>query len=105
MRAWLLVAAVVGTTVVGDTMQAWGVRRGGRAGAAVIALSIAAMAASFFAFISLLSIADLTFAVPATASYIVLDTISARWVLKERVDWRRWAGAGLIACGVAMLAL
>ncbi len=105
MKTWLLVAAVVGTTVVADTLQAWGVRRGGRSGALAVALSIAAMAASFFAFLSLLSVADLTFAVPATASYIVLDTMTARWLLRERVDWRRWSGAALIAAGVALLAL
>jgi len=63
------------------------------------------MALSFFAFMKLLSIADLSFAVPATAASFVLDTILARVLLKEAVDIRRWAGAGLIACGVALLAV
>lgn len=105
MTAWMLVGAVVLTNVVGDTLQAWGVRRGGSRGAFAIALSIVAMAASFFSLLKLLAVADLSFAIPATASYIVLDTVSARIFLRERVDARRWAAAGLVACGVAMLAL
>lgn len=105
MTAWVLVGAVVLTNVTGDTLQAWGVRRGGFPGGAAIALSIGAMAASFFSLLKLLAVADLSFAIPATASYIVLDTISARIFLRERVDARRWLAAGLVACGVAMLAL
>ncbi len=104
MRAWLLVGAVVFSTVAADMLQAWGARRGGRKGTLAIALSIGAMAASFFAFLDLLSIADLTFAVPATAASIVLDTIAARFVLRERVDRRRWVAAALVTCGVVMLA-
>lgn len=105
MSTWLLVAAVVLANVAGDTLQAWGVRRGGGTGGAAIALSIAAMAASFFSLLRLLAVSDLSFAIPATAAYIVLDTFSARMFLRERVDARRWLAVGLVACGVAMLAL
>jgi drug/metabolite transporter (DMT)-like permease len=105
MSSWALVAAVVCANVVGDTLQAWGVRRGGFPGGAAIALSIGAMAASFFSLLRLLAVADLSFAIPATASYMVLDTVSARTILHERVDARRWLAVGLVACGVAMLAL
>ena len=63
------------------------------------------MAVSFFAFLKLLTIADLSFAVPASAASFVLETILARALLKEQVCLRRWAGAGLVACGVALLAL
>lgn len=104
MTKWLLVAVVVFSTVAADMCQAWGARRGGRKGAAAIAVSIAIMAASFFAFLSLLAMADLSFAVPATAASIVLDTIAARYILRERVDRRRWLAAALVACGVVMLA-
>jgi drug/metabolite transporter (DMT)-like permease len=54
---------------------------------------------------TLLSVADLTFAVPATAATYVFETILARCYLKERVTWKRWTGAALVAGGVAMLAL
>jgi uncharacterized membrane protein len=62
------------------------------------------MAISFFAFLQLLSIADLSFAVPATAATYVVETFLARVVLKENVAWQRWAGAALVACGVLLLA-
>lgn len=67
-------------------------------------LAMAFMAVSFFAFMTLLESADLSFAVPASAATLVFETILARFVLKERVDSRRWAGACLVACGVALLA-
>jgi uncharacterized membrane protein len=63
------------------------------------------MAISFFAFMKLLSVADLSFAVPASAATVVVETVLAKLLLKEQVDVRRWAGAGLVACGVVLLAL
>jgi uncharacterized membrane protein len=63
------------------------------------------MAVSFFSFMALLKVADLSFAVPATAATVVVETLLARLVLKERVDGRRWAGAVLVAFGVALLAV
>jgi uncharacterized membrane protein len=49
-------------------------------------------------------VADLSFAVPASAGSFVLETILAKLVLKEHIDGRRWAGACLVAFGVALLA-
>ena len=68
-------------------------------------LAIFFMAVSFFAFITLLETADLSFAVPVSAATVAIETVLARFVLKERVDWRRWAGAGLVASGVWLLTL
>lgn len=53
----------------------------------------------------LLSIADLSFAVPVTAASVVLETVLARLALKEKVNPMRWAGAFFVACGVALLAV
>lgn len=118
---WLLVAIVVIATTVGEVLQAIGMRDHGeihdfrpgalgRVLAAVarnryIVVSVLAMAVSFFAFMALLSIADLSFAVPATASTYVLETLLAKFFLHERVGWRRWAGASLVTCGVALLSI
>ena len=118
---WFLVATIVGATTLGDTLQTLGMRRHGeihdfrpgalgRAAAALarnwyVVVAVAMMAVSFFAFLTLLSRADLSFAVPATAASIVAETIVAQCLLKERVNWKRWAGAGLVACGVALLSL
>jgi drug/metabolite transporter (DMT)-like permease len=63
------------------------------------------MAVSFFAYLGLLTIADLSFAVPATAVTYVLETVLAKYVLKEHVSWLRWAGAALVICGVALVSL
>ena len=101
-QSWLMVAAVVLSTVVCDVLQSHGMRHGGRAWK--LPLSVFFMAISFFSFMQLLKIADMSFAVPATASSIVLETICARWILKETVDARRWGGALLVALGVALLA-
>ena len=64
---------------------------------------IGALSISFFAFLSLLSISNVSFAVPATAISYLLETMLAKYVLKEGVTWRRWAGASLVSCGVALL--
>jgi uncharacterized membrane protein len=52
---------------------------------------------------SLLSIANVSFAVPATAISFVLETLLAKYILKEDVGLRRWAAATLVACGVVLL--
>lgn len=119
-QAWALVALIVAGTVAGDTLQSLEMKRHGevrfRSGglarlAAKLALkkylilSIACMAVSFFAFMTLVSQADLSFAVPASAASFVFEAVLARVVLRERVDAKRWMGAALVAGGVALLAL
>ena len=117
---WTLVAVIVAATTVGDVLKALGMKQHGEIhefhlGAfgrllavlsrnKTIIASVGCMAVSFFAFMALVSIADLSFAVPATAITYVLETILARWVLKEHISWVRWTGAYLVACGVALLA-
>jgi drug/metabolite transporter (DMT)-like permease len=113
---WLLVGTVVGSTVACDLLQSWEMKRQGEvtdfrpsrlAGLFrrwPLALSVVFMAISFFAFLRLLETEDLSFAVPATAASLVVETFLARIVLKETVDPRRWLGAILVAGGVALLA-
>ena len=59
---------------------------------------------SFFAFMALVQIAPLSFAVPASAATFVLETLLAKFVLKEDVGKRRAAGALLVLGGVLLLA-
>lgn len=105
---WLLVAAVVAATCGSDLLQSWEMKRQAalrRYGfSPALAAAVTCMALAFFCFLQLLKIADLSFAVPATAATMVLETALARWVLRETVSARRWAGAALVACGVALLA-
>ena len=47
-----------------------------------------ALAVSFFALLSLLSITTVSFAVPATAVSYLLETLLAKYILGEDVRWR-----------------
>ena len=116
---WILVAIIVLATTLGEVLQAIGMKRHGeihdfRPGALgrvfstlarcrYILAAIAAMAVSFFAFMALVSVTELSFAVPVTAASYIFETILAKYLLKERVGWKRWAGALLVACGVTLL--
>src|ERR1043165_4090844 len=118
---WAWIAVIVASTTAGEGLQALGMRshgeirdfRPGALGRAMALLarnrfvigSVVAMAVSFFAYMGLLTISDLSFAVPATAVTYVLETVLAKYVLKEQVNGLRWAGASLVICGVALVPL
>jgi len=120
MKSWTLLAIVVGCTVMSDLLSSFEMKRQGEiqdfrpsgigrllarlATKKFLILSVFFMAISFFAFITLMESADLSFAVPASAASIVVETILARLILKERVDSRRWWGVCLVAMGVVLLA-
>jgi drug/metabolite transporter (DMT)-like permease len=116
---WAMIGVIVAATTAGEVMQALGMRRHGEIrdfrpsalgrAAALLARngfvigSVAAMAVSFFAYMGLLTVAELSFAVPATAITYVFETVLAKYILKEQVNWLRWAGASLVICGVALV--
>ncbi len=118
---WAMIAVIVAATAVGEVLAAMGMRRHGeirdfrpgalgRAAALLsrnryVIGSVIGMAVSFFAYMRLLTLADLSFAVPATAITYVLETVLAKYVLKEHVNWLRWAGAAMVICGVALVSL
>jgi len=120
MNPWILVSCVVGATVLSDLLQSFEMKRHGEIedlspggiGRVLVALArkkflvlaVFFMAISFFSFMTLVSVADLSFAVPATALSMAVETILARVVLKEHIDKWRWAGAALVAAGVLLLA-
>ena len=118
MTAFLL-GLVVGGSVLGDLLKAHGMRRQGAPGsfrgpallrfaAATFKnlwflLSLVAYAVSFFGFMALVSIRDVSFAVPATALGYVLETLLAHSVLGESVSRKRWIGAVLVVAGVGLI--
>ena len=118
---WVLIGAIVAATTVGEVLQAKGMRRHGeirdfRPGALgrviaalsrnwMVGASVVAMAVSFFAYLGLLTITELSFAVPATAVTYALETVLAKYILHERVSGLRWAGAALVIGGVALVSL
>ena len=119
MKLFLLSLVVVGA-VSGDLAKAAGMRQLGEVdefgGAALTGLakrafrapllwlSLACHAIAFFSLMGLLSIADVSYVVPATAATYALETLLARFVLGETVTARRWAGAALVMVGVFLVA-
>jgi drug/metabolite transporter (DMT)-like permease len=116
---WFLVLMVICATTVGDVLRSLGMRQHGeihdfRPGAigsafgmvarnSCVIVSTCAMAVSFFSFMKLVSIAPMSFAVPMSAATFIPETLLAKLLLKEQVDWRRWAGVGLILIGVIFI--
>ena len=121
MTAWLLVLTSMLTGTAGDLLMAKGMNDHGeihdfrpRAVLLIIsrlfsnvyiAMGILAQAASFFSFVALLAVSDLSFAVPATALGMVIKTIFAKLFLKEEIGGRRWAAALLVSFGVLLVSL
>ena len=116
---WILVGIIAVCNTLGDVLNTAGMKRQGevedfspRSLARMVGRilrnplvlgGLAALAVSFFALLSLLSIANVSFAIPATALSYLLETVLAKKVLKEDVSWRRWVAAVLVAGGVALL--
>jgi drug/metabolite transporter (DMT)-like permease len=116
---WILLAIMVVCTVAGDLLQSYEMKQAGaqRVNARgllalvqhignriYLILAIGCMAVSFFAFMALLQRAPLSFAVPASAATVILETVLAKVILRERVGKFRWAGALLVTAGVFLLA-
>lgn len=116
---WLLLTLIVGCTALGEVLQSHEMKRAGEQSVSArglvrilqtifsrryLILAIFFMAISFFAFMALVQIAPLSFAVPASAATFVLETLMARFVLHEHIGWRRAAGACLVLAGVILVA-
>ena len=116
---WVLLAVIVLSTVMADLLQSYEMKRSGEqsVGARGLArllrltvsrrylmLAILCMAISFFAFMALVQMAPLSFAVPASAASLVLETLLAKLLLNEAVGKRRTARALLLLGGVLLLA-
>jgi len=116
---WLLVGIIAVCNTLGDVLNTAGMKRQGEVEDlsprslarmiqrifrnTLVLAGFGALAVSFFALLSLLSITTVSFAVPATAVSYLLETLLAKYILGEDVRWRRWAAASLVACGVVLL--
>ena len=115
---WLLLSIVVATTVAADLLQSaqmrveagdghapgigrvlWLIMRRG-----YLLLSIFSMGISFFAFLALVRIEPLSFAVPASAASFILETVLARILLREQISARRGVGVFLVFAGILLIA-
>ena len=115
---WFLVALVVVSTSLSDILQSYEMKRAGEQAVGARGLgrllrmivqrryllfSILCLAVSFFAFMALVQSAPLSFAVPASAASFILETVLARFLLKERIGGRRAGGTLLVLCGIVLL--
>ena len=66
-------------------------------------IGLALQAVAFFALLALLSWADLSFVVPATALSYVVGAAGSAMFLHEQVNRTRWAGVLLVCLGVAVM--
>jgi drug/metabolite transporter (DMT)-like permease len=69
-----------------------------------IIIGIACLACFFYAYLTALSWADLTYVLPASAFGYVVTAFLSRYFLHEAVSPWRWAGVLLITCGVGLVA-
>lgn len=118
MLKWALILFTVFASSGGDILCARGMASGGELndfgptglGRAVryivtrrmVILGGLCYALAFFSLLGLLSVAQLSVAVPATALSFVVDTIGARYVLREHIPWKRWAGVACVTAGVIL---
>jgi drug/metabolite transporter (DMT)-like permease len=115
---WVLVAVMVVATVLGDLLQSYEMKRAGEQSVTAQGLArllhtialrrllifgVLCNAVSFFAFMALVQREPLSFAVPASASSYVLETLLAKLVLRERVGPRRIIGALAVLVGVVLI--
>ena len=116
---WILLSVVVTATALSDLLQSHEMKKAGEqsvdargiarllkmiAMRRYLVLSIVCLAISFFAFMALVQAEPLSFAVPASAASFILETVAAKFILKEHVGMRRGAGALLVLGGVILLA-
>lgn len=66
-------------------------------------LAIGLLTVGFFSLLALLSWADVSFVIPATALSYVVGGLGAKFLLGERLTAARWAGIVLVSIGVALV--
>ena len=118
VRTTLFLAIVILAGTGGEILVAHAMKQAGRARAVTRStvsdvlerarrpamwMGLALQALAFFALLALLSWADLSFVVPATALSYVVGAAGSILFLRERVDRTRWAGVLLVCLGVAVI--
>jgi drug/metabolite transporter (DMT)-like permease len=115
---WVLVILMVVATVLSDLLQSYEMKQAGEQSVGArgmlrllrmiaqrrfLILAIGCMAVSFFSFMALVQTEPLSFAVPASAASFILETVLAKFVLKEQVGVKRAAGALIVLAGGLLL--
>jgi drug/metabolite transporter (DMT)-like permease len=118
-KTFLFLALMVLFNSAGDTLLSRGMKEVGeiRFGAPVLVwhellrilgtgsiwLGIASLLSFFVCYLLLLSWADFSFVMPATASVFVVVPLLGAFLLHEHVSATRWVGVAIICIGVALV--
>ena len=100
-----MVGRVVLADAAGNLLLSRGMKGAGKTRFVWLGAGIGCMAFSFYSFLGLLSRANLSFVLPATALGYVVNTFGAAFLLKEKVSAQRWAGSLLVGIGVALVSI
>ncbi len=68
-------------------------------------IGIGLMAVAFFSLLALLSWANVSLVVPATAASYAVGAMGAQFLLGEHVNRRRWVGVIIVCIGVALVCI
>ena len=109
MKLWTMLMMVVLADASGNMLLSHGMKRISSIRQAVrdpiLGSGVLCMALSFSLFLALLSWADLSFVLPVTALGYGVNALGARYLLKENVTAKRWAGTAFICLGVGLVSL
>jgi uncharacterized membrane protein len=115
LRALRLLTLVLILRPLGNVSLAWGMKHFPQVLSAnpapymramlnpFVALGIAALILSVLTRMALLSLADLSFVLPLTATGYIFSTVLGRFVLSEQVSVARWLGTALVFLGAALV--
>lgn len=116
VRAYRLLALVLVLRPFGNLSLAWGMKHFSQVLAAnpfvyvramlnpFVAVGILALILALLTRMALLSLADLSFVLPLTATGYILSTLLGKFFLREQVSLDRWIGTLLIFLGTAVVA-
>jgi drug/metabolite transporter (DMT)-like permease len=114
-RAYRLLALVLVLRPLGNVCLAWGMKHFPQVLSInpllyframlnpFVALGIAALALGLLTRMALLSLADLSFVLPLTATGYIFSTLLGKFFLSEQVTLARWLGTALIFLGIALV--
>ncbi len=116
LNQYLLLAAIMFSAPVGDSLLARGMRQVGPVDFGHLGLlwhalfnpyvdvGIVLLVGFFATYTTVLSWADLTFVTPATAGSYVIVALLGHFYLHEQLSLSRWLGIAMIMCAVGFVA-
>lgn len=115
LKTRVLTLVVIASNVVGNILLSWGMHHigsivGWSPGPYLqaflnpfVAAGVAVLIVWMITDLALLSLADLSFVLPVTASAYALIAVMGHFVLGEPVSGMRWVGVGFITLGVMLV--